>query len=171
MVLFFALISLTSLMMIFLFNESAIFFTKNFGLIDNLFIILFMLSGFIFCYFSFDILNKLSLKEKPADFTYIYFKKFILISMFTQKASYLFNYFLISLYQPLVNSEKILLSLMIIVININCIMYFYLFTIFIFTFKYDLYYVNLQLELIPEIEFFTDGDESLRKAIGKFVEI
>lgn len=92
--------------------------------------------------------------------------------MFTQKASYILNSLLISYYNPLIYTEKVLLSTLIVMINLNCVLFFYLFIVFIFTMKYDIYYVNLQLELIPEIEFFSDAEEEyLKKKMGKFIEI
>jgi hypothetical protein len=175
-ILLFAIILISSLIMIFLFNDIAIVFTKNINLIDNIFNIIFMLSAFLFSYYNFEILNRLSLREKPIDYKIIYYKKFILISMFSQKMSYIINYILISYYHPIIYSEKILLSSLIIIINFNCIAFYFLFAFFIFTLKYDIYYVNLQLQLIPEIEFFTDDNEYNNKYLskedlGKFVEI
>ena len=79
---------------------------------------------------------------------------------------------LISLYNPMIFTEKILLSLMIFTMNINCIVFFYMFSLFVFTMKYDLYYVNLQLEVIPDLEFFLDAQEELLRAqMGKLIEI
>jgi hypothetical protein len=39
--------------------------------------------------------------------------------------------------------------------------------------KYDIYYINLQMELIPELEFFLDDIErkSSKKFKGEFIEI
>lgn len=163
-VLFFGFISISSLIMIFLCNNFSLKFSKNFGFVDNIFNITFMLSAFIFCFFSFDLLNKLSLKDNPADMCFIYYKKFILITMFTQKTCYIFNILLISLYNPMIYTEKILLSSMIFTMNLNCITYFFMFTMFIFTLKYDLTYVNMQLEVIPDLEFFMDAEEEALKA-------
>ncbi len=129
-----------------------------------------MLSGFISCFFSYDLLNKLLLIEKPANFYYIYYKKTILIGMFSQMIFYMFNYYLISFYNPLILTEKILLSGMIILININSIIYYFLYAIFIYTLKFDLYYVNMQLEIIPDLEFFLDAkEELLRNQYGKMI--
>ena len=61
-------------------------------------------------------------------------------------------------------TEKILLSSMIFTINVNCIIFYYMFAMFIFSMKYDLYYVNLQLEVIPDLEFFLDAQEELMKS-------
>jgi hypothetical protein len=161
LVLFFGFISIISLFMIFFLNKLSLYFSRIHGLIDIIFNITFMLSSFISCLYSYNLLNKLPLKENPANFGYNYYKKIILIGMFTQLTFYMFNYFLISFYNPLILTEKILLSGMIIFININFFIYYFLFAIFIYTLKYDLYYVNLQLEIIPDLEFFLDAKEEL----------
>ena len=83
--------------------------------------------------------------------------------MFTQTSCYIFNYFLVSFYNPLIFTEKVLLSAMILTINVNCILNYFMFAMFVYTMKYDLYYVNMQLEIIPDLEFFLDAQEELMK--------
>lgn len=164
LVLFFGIISISSLFMIFILDKYSMTLSRNLGFVDNIFNIVFMLSSFIFCFFSFDLLNKLSLKENPADLGYLFYKKFLLIFMFTQQACYIFNYLLISLYNPMIFTEKILLSTMVILINVNSIAFYYMFAVFVFTMKYDLSYVNMQLEVLPDLEFFLSEQEDLIKS-------
>jgi hypothetical protein len=163
LVLFFGLISISSLFFTFILNDLSMKISRKIGFVDNIFIITFMLSSFIFCFFSYDLLQKLSFKENSRIINYLYFKKVLLISMFTQAAFYITSFFLISFYHPVIFTEKILLSSMILTINLNSIAFYFMFVIFIYTMKYDLYYVNLQLVVIPELEFFLDAEEELLK--------
>lgn len=171
LVLFFGFISVGSLLMIYILNSFSLNFSKKFNFVDNLFNIIFMLSAFIFCYLSFNLLN-LSFKEKPLDLIYFSYKKIILIGMFIQKDLYMFNFVLISSYVPIVYTEKILISLMILIININCVLFHLFFALFIYTLKYDLFHVNLQLEIIPDLEFFMDANKeefSVKKKMEKIL--
>lgn len=170
LILFFGFLAIFCLVMIFIFNNFSTDLSRKIGFVDNIFNVYFMLSAFIFCFFTFDILNKLSWKEKPLNFFYIYYKKFLLICMFTQKVCYMFNFVLISFYNPMINSEKILLSAMVFTINLNCIVYYFMFAMFVYSMKYDLCYVNMQLEVIPDLEFFVDENEDmLLEQIGKII--
>jgi hypothetical protein len=161
LVYFFGLISISSIFLTFILTDISMKLSRYIGFADNIFMITFMLSSFIFCCFSNDLFNKLSFKEKPADYSYLIFKKLILISMFIQTILYITNYFMISFYEPLIYTEKILLSTLILIINVNNVIFYYMFAIFVYTMKYDIYYINLQLQVIPELEFFLDTEEEL----------
>lgn len=67
--------------------------------------------------------------------------------------------FLVSVYSPVIESEKYLLSILIVCLNANSLLFLLCQVLFIFSLKYDLYYVNLNLQIRPDLEYFVDFDE------------
>lgn len=79
--------------------------------------------------------------------------------MFINLCSYILSLVIISFYNPIIFSEKILFSLLILLINLNSTFILIMQYTFIFTLKYDLYYVNLNLEVQPDMEYFFYQEE------------
>lgn len=140
-------------------SNYTLFVSRSIGFIEDIFYLFYLIFSFLFSYFTFDILSKISFNEHPADYKYLFLKKGILIFMSIQLVSYILNLILISFYNPIIFTEKILLSSLIFGININSVMFIIMQYTFIFTLKYDLYYVNLNLEVRPDLEYFEDVDE------------
>lgn len=79
--------------------------------------------------------------------------------MFVQLVCYNLNLLLVSYYNPVIYSEKILISSMILILNINSICYYVMQTFFILTLTHDLHYVNLYLKIRPDLEYFIEHDD------------
>ena len=129
-------------------------FTKILGLVDNIFCLLYFLASFLFCFLTYNILYKISSNKNTKDDKYLFFKKMILIFMFMNLCSYILSLLIVSFYNPIIFSEKILFSFLILLINLNSTFFLIMQYTFIFTLKYDLYYVNLNLEVQPDMEYF-----------------
>jgi len=64
----------------------------------------------------------------------------------------------ISFYNPIIYTEKVLISSMIAMINVNSFFYLLMQIFFVLTLKHDLFYVNLHLEIRPDLEYFIECD-------------
>jgi hypothetical protein len=153
------LISIVSIFTLTLFSKETSYFSKSFGLVDNLFQTFYMISSFTFCYLSYDLLRKISLNELSGNNKLLIFKNLLLIFMFVQLVCYNLNLLLVSYYNPVIYSEKILISSMILILNINSICYYVMQTFFILTLTHDLHYVNLYLKIRPDLEYFIEHDD------------
>lgn len=152
--LIFGFISICSCIILTFFYPQTLEFSKYFGLIENIFSLLNMQSSFLFCFLTFEMLKRISFPEYPTDVNYLRCKRLLLIFMFIQLFFYTFNYIILSFYNPVIYPEKMLVSCMIYLINLNAIFYYIMQVAFVFTLRYDLYYVNLHLEIRPDIEYF-----------------
>lgn len=154
-----------------MFPRQTMAFSRIFGLVDNIFELIKILASFSFCFLTYDLLERISFPEYPVDYKYLIFKRLLLIFMFIQGSSYLFNFCIISIYNPIIYTEKVLISIMILIININSIFFSIMQVSFIFTLKYDLYYVNLHLEIRPDLENVMEYEEgSLNFNNQKFLD-
>ncbi len=72
---------------------------------------------------------------------------------------------LISYYNAVISIEIFLSTLMIISLYLNSITFFLSFVVFIYTLKYDLFFITMNLEIRPDIEYFVDIDEIERLKI------
>lgn len=159
LMLFFGLMTITSNLIQTLLQKETLSFSRSFGLVENIFQLLYILSSFLFSFLSYDLLRKISFTEHPVDNKYLIFKKLVLIFMFVQLICYLFNLLFVSFYNPIIFTEKVLISSMIVMINVNSFFYSIMQIFFVLTLKHDLYYVNLHLEIRPDLEYFIECDE------------
>jgi len=159
LMLLFGLMSVTSTLIQTFLQKDTLAFSRSFGMVENIFNIFNMLSSYLFCLLSFDLLRKISFTEHPVDNKYLICKKLLLIFMFVQIGCYLLNLLFISFYNPIIYTEKILISSMILMINVNSVFYSLMNIFFILTFRHDLYYVNLHLEIRPDMEYFIECDD------------
>lgn len=164
LMLFTGLVSFVSIFTLTFFSRETSYFSKTFGLVDNIFQLFYMVSSFSFSCLSFDLLRKISFNELPVNYKYLTFKKFLLIFMFVQFVCYLFNLLFVSYYNPVIYSEKILISSMILILNANTVFYYVMQIFFVLTLRHDLYYVNLHLEIRPDLEYFIEYDEDNSKS-------
>ena len=156
---FTGIMTITSILIQTLLPNETLAFSRSFGLVENIFQPFYILSSYLFCFLSFDILRKISFTEHPVDTKFLTCKKLMLIFMFVQLICYLFNLLFISFYNPIIYTEKVLISSMIVMINLNSVFYFIMQIFFVLTLKHDLYYVNLHLEIRPDLEYFIECDE------------
>lgn len=63
---------------------------------------------------------------------------------------------LVSYYHPVIDQEKFLMSLLIYSMSANSLLFLVCQAFFIFSLKYDLYYVNMNLQIRPDLEYFLD---------------
>lgn len=158
--------TLTSVIIQTFLQKETLAFSRSFGLVENIFQPFYILSSFLFSLFSFDLLRKISFTEQPVDNKYLTCKKLVLIFMFVQLICYLFNLLFISFYNPMIYTEKVLISSMIIMINLNSLFYSLMQIFFVLTLKHDLYYVSLHLEIRPDLEYFIECDEDFHAEIN-----
>jgi hypothetical protein len=73
---------------------------------------------------------------------------------------------LVTYYNPLINPEKFLITILIICLNTNSLLFMALQALFIFSLKYDLYYVNMNLQIRPDLEYFLDLTDGMENKIN-----
>ncbi len=156
--LFFGLMTTSSILIQTLLPKATLGFSRSFGVVENIFQPFYILSSFLFSFLSYELLRKLSFAEHPVNKNYFKCKKIVLICMFVQLVSYLFNMMFISFYNPIIYTEKVLISSMIAMINVNSFFYLLMQIFFVLTLKHDLFYVNLHLEIRPDLEYFIECD-------------
>lgn len=67
---------------------------------------------------------------------------------------------LVSYYTPIISQEKVLLGLLMVCLCFNSGLFYLCHITFIFSLKYDLYYVNMNLQVRPDLEYFIDFEEN-----------
>jgi len=82
--------------------------------------------------------------------------------MLLQIILYTTSIFLVSFYKPVIELEKTLSSALIICMSVNSIIFVLCFLFFIWTLKYDLHYVTLNMQILPDIEYFLDLEENAK---------
>jgi len=105
------------------------------------------------------ILNLMDCKEVPKDKGYINAKSILLLVMGFQVFLFSVCLFLVSYYVPKISIEKNLFILIVSAMGVNSIIFILCMIFFIWTLKYDLYFVNLNLAILPDIEYFVDFEE------------
>jgi len=90
----------------------------------------------------------------------MFIKKILLLIMGVQIFLYFVSLLLVSYYTPQLELEKKLSSLLIITMSINSVLFVFCKMLFILTLKYDLYFVSMNLQILPDIEYFVDLEEN-----------
>lgn len=163
LILFSCLVSVISLIGFTFFQEKTFNFSKTYlKLTDNILFFSFLLSSFSICILTFILLEKIDNAGIKKDSKYLNFKKIILFIMFVNLVLYLSCLIIISLYQPYISIEKLFMSLLIGLKEVNSILFIFNYLFFILTLKYDLFYVHLNLQIRPDIEYFFDSDENFK---------
>jgi hypothetical protein len=65
-------------------GEQTMSLSRNIGLVDNILFLLFMTASFSYCLLSFDLLEKLNIREIPKDCYCILFKRYLITLMAVQ---------------------------------------------------------------------------------------
>jgi len=153
-------ISVFSMISMTYYNKETLKLSRSFGFVDNLMYPVYVLSSFLYCLMTYSLLSKLHDKEmhKTKDSCYIKIKMYLIILMGIQVFCYICSTILVSFYNPIISQEKSLLSLLIINFSINSLLFLSCLVFFIFSLKYDLYYVYMNLQIRPDIEYFIDMD-------------
>lgn len=126
------------------------------GLCENFFYLCFLGTLMLLCSFSFKILTQLEVSGVKKDSFIICFKKSTMVFMMISLCTYFITLILVSYYTPYIPIEKLLTSVLIICKEANSIMFMLFFSLFAFTFKYDFYFLKLNLNLRPDVEYFMD---------------
>ena len=132
---------------------------KLLELVDNVLFLIYMVSTYSYCYISSSFLNLMDSVEIPKDKGYVCIKKMLLVLMGLQIFLYFTCLLTVSFYVPAIEVEKNLFILIISTIGVNSIIFVFCTVFFIWTLKYDLYYINLNLTIMPDIEYFVDFDD------------
>jgi len=127
--------------------------------VDNVLFLIYMVSTYSYCYISSSFLNLMDSEEIPKDKGYICIKKMLLVLMGLQIFLYITCLLTVSFYVPAIEVEKNLFILIISTIGVNSIIFVFCTVFFIWTLKYDIYYINLNLTIMPDIEYFIDFDD------------
>jgi len=76
--------------------------------------------------------------------------------MLLQFILYTVSLCLVSFYDPRLDIEKKLSSILIICMSISSITFMLCFLFYVWTLKYDLHFVRLTLQILPDKEYFID---------------
>jgi hypothetical protein len=128
-------------------------------LTDNVFFLVFLLSSYVFCLDSFYFLNKFDISTVPKESYYLNIKMYLLAIMGITILQYIFCLLLVSYYTPIIYIEKLLTSTLIILKEINSVLFILSFLIFVVSIKYDMFYLYLDLNTRPDIEYFVEEKE------------
>ena len=135
--------------------------TKHFfGLADNIFFLIQLISSFFFCLISYSFILKLQISMVPKESYYLNIKFYLLALMGITLIQYFFCLLLVSYYNPIIHLEKFLTSVLIILKEVNSILFLFSFMIYVVSMKYDFFYFYLDLNTIPDLEYFIDEEES-----------
>lgn len=118
-----------------------------------------MITTFVHCFLSEKILSLLSSKELPSNHGYVLTKKIILVIMGLQIIFYTICLAITSFYIPKIQIERTLFFFSISLLGVNSCIFLFSLVFFVWTLKYDLYFINLNLEIMPDLEYFVDFEE------------
>ncbi len=174
--------------MIFYNNETLKFSKMFIHTVDNIFFSFYIVTTFIYSVMTYLLLEKMNILELPKNCACLLFKKYLIVLMGVQLICckfymiywiysdiylnliyiHILNFhihldllslLLISCYNPFIYPEKVLLNSLILCMNINSITFMFLHAFFILSLKYDMYYVNMNLNIRPDLEYFLDLTE------------
>lgn len=144
-----------------IFKEKTTHFTKHYlGLVDNVFFVIFLMSSLVICYLTYYLVKKIDMYGVDKESKNLYFKKMILVGMTINLMLYFSCLILVSYYTPIIPVEQRFTSVLMILKEINAIMFILNYLFYILTIKNDLYFIQLTLEIRPDLEFFLESDES-----------
>jgi len=146
--------------MTFYYEETLEFSRKKLNLVDNILFLVYILSNYTFCFMSSSMLDSINCKEMPKDKGYTMTKKVLLLIMGLQVFLFVIALLIVSFYVPMIQVEKNLFVLLVSAMGVNSIIFTCCMIFFIWTLRYDLYFVNLNLEILPDIEYFIDFEEN-----------
>ena len=132
------------------------------GIVDNILFFIFICTSFCFCLFSYSLLTTINGNGLRKDQFFITLKKYLLSLMLLQIILYTVSILLVSFYRPTLELEKSLSSSLIICMSINSIIFVFCYLFFIWTLKYDLLFVTLNMQILPDIEYFLDLEEQVK---------
>jgi len=132
------------------------------ALVDNIVFLIYLITSFMFCLLSFLVLSKINCSELSKDKKYLFVKKVLLIIMFLQLFLYVISLILVSAYHPKIYLEELLTSMLMVSMTLNSMTFIFCKMFFIWTLKYDLYYVTMNLQILPDIEYFIDLEENAK---------
>jgi len=154
------LVSIFAMLGMTFYNEDSMAFSNKIGLVDNIFMFVYILSTFTYCLMTFVLLSRLNINEVPKDCCCLTLKKYLMLIMAVQVFCYFWSVLLVSFYNPIISQEQHLLSLLIICLSVNSFIFIACNLAFVFSLKYDLFYVSMNLQILPDLEYFLDLEEN-----------
>ena len=152
-----SIISIVSLIGLTFFGDKTLLLSKRFlHLCDDLLFLIFLISLYTICSYSIRILNSLEVSGIKKDNFYYIMKNSLLIFMTISLYIYSINLLVVSYYTPYIKIEKIFTSVFVVCKEITSIIFLLLFSMFALSFKYDFYYLKLNLNIRPDVEYFLD---------------
>jgi len=157
-----SILSVICLLGLTFYNEKFLKFSRNsLGISDNILFLIYITNTYIFCSLTYNILLKIQIYGIPHDEFYMSIKRYTLMAMGISLIIYFVSLVLISYYTPVIHLEKLLMGFIIICKELNSIIFIFNFLVFVLTMKFDLYYIFLNLQIRPDVEFFLDQEESI----------
>jgi len=152
-----SIISILSLIGLTFFGDKTLLLSKRFlYLCDDVLFLIFLISLYTICSYSIRILNSLEVSGIKKDNFYFIMKNSLLVFMTISLYIYSINLLVLSYYTPYIKIEKLLTSVFIVCKEITSIIFLLFFSMFALSFKYDLYYLKLNLNIRPDVEYFLD---------------
>ena len=75
-------VSVTCMILLLYFNKETLLFSqKVVGSVDNIIFLVYIISSFVYCYMTYKLLSKLTIREVPKDCSCIVFKKYLMLLM------------------------------------------------------------------------------------------
>lgn len=69
---------------------------------------------------------------------------------------------MISYYEPVIAIEQFMMSVLVVCLNVNSIVFLACFMVFVLTLKYDLFFIGLNLQFRPDMEYFVDFEDQMK---------
>jgi hypothetical protein len=167
-------VSTVSLFVLIFYNKETKAFSNEIGLLDNIVFLAYIISTYIYCVLSFSLLQCMNISYIPKSNFFLSLKKMILFIMTLQVLSCkIYNnnpldtlsLLLTSYYTPVISIEVMLSSVLLLCLYINSVFFFVSYMFFILSLNYDMYYISLNLQVRPDIEYFIDIDDDNEKFI------
>lgn len=142
------------------FYKISLFATKKYlCLTDNIFFLVNLISTYMFCVLLNYFLLKIEISKFQKESYYLNIKKYLLVIMGITMLHYFICLLLISYYNPVIYFEKFVMSALIVCKEINSILYLLCFILFVNSMKYDFFYMYLDLNSRPDLDYFIEEEE------------
>lgn len=150
--------SSTTLMLIALCKvKSKDVFLSVLGFCSNPMYLISMTCGILTVTMSFDLLVRIG----GEDFTrfnikVVCIKRGIVFFMLMQYTLYCLSLLMVSYYNPVIQIEKVMMGVLVVCLDVNSYLLWVSLQFYVFMIKFDIYYINMNLLIRPDLEYFLD---------------